>query len=105
VIEKRLKGTFNGVAPNPVIQSKLVQEIATVLNKPLILPNIPEFMMKLVLGEMAYLLYASQRVSSKKIEQAGFDFRYPNINTALKDIYHENNEGLNRDTAFNKEYS
>ena len=105
VLEKKLKGIFNGVAPNPVIQSKLVQEIAVVLNKPLILPNIPEFMMKLVLGEMAYLLYASQRVSSKKIEQTGFDFKFHNINAALRHIYDKSNTDLAQGTAKSKEFS
>ena len=86
-IEKRLNGVYNGVAPNPITNERLVKEIATVLKKPLILPNITESLMKLLLGEMAYLLYASQRVSSKKIEESGFNFDYPNITLALNEIY------------------
>ena|SRR5690606_10664892 len=87
VVEKKLNGIYNGVAPNPITNERLVKEIATVLKKPLILPNIPESVMKLLLGEMAYLLYSSQRVSSKKIEESGFNFDYPNITLALNDIY------------------
>ncbi len=86
VIEHGLEGVFNGVAPNPVTNSRLVKEIASVLNKPLILPNIPQGLMKLVLGEMSYLLFASQRVSSKKMEEEGFEFYFKNICSALKDI-------------------
>src|SRR5690606_10461875 len=86
-VENRLNGVYNGVAPNPITNERLVKEIADVLKKPLILPNIPESIMKLLLGEMAYVLYASQRVSSKKIEESGFNFDYPNIILALKDIY------------------
>lgn len=88
-VENRLSGAFNGVAPNPVSNKKLVKEIASVLKRPLILPNIPEPIMKVILGEMAYVLYASQRVSSKKIEEFGFNFDYPNITLALKEIYHK----------------
>ncbi len=87
VIDHNLGGTFNGVAPNPVTNAKLVKEIAEVHNRPLFLPNIPEFLMRKVLGEMSYLLFASQRVSSKKIEKLGFDFNFQNVNAALQNIY------------------
>ena len=87
VANNKLQGVFNGVAPNPVCNSKLIREIAKQLKKPLILPNIPEFPMKLILGEMSYILFASQRVSCKKMEEEGFNFHYPNICKALEGIY------------------
>jgi len=87
VLEKRLEGTFNGVAPNPVTNAKLTKELAKVLKKPLFLPNVPKVMMELLLGEMAYLLFASQRVSSKRIEKKGFVFNYKNICKALESFY------------------
>lgn len=87
VVENNLNGVYNGVAPNPVSNTKFVKEIADVLKRPLVLPNIPQSVMKIILGEMAYVLYASQRVSSKKIEETGFNFDYRNITLALTDIY------------------
>jgi len=87
IIENRLEGTYNGVGPNPVNNAKLVKEIAKVLDKPVFMPNVPQFVMKAVLGEMSYLLFASQRVSSKKIEEEGFIFHYQNICSALEFIY------------------
>lgn len=87
VLEKGLKGTFNGVAPNPVTNTKLTKELAKVLKKPLVLPNVPKVMMELLLGEMAYLLFTSQRVSSKRIEKKGFVFDYKNICHALESFY------------------
>jgi len=87
VLENKLSGTFNGVAPNPVTNGKLIKEIAEVLKKPLLLPNIPRAMMRLVLGEMSYILFASQRVSCKKIEEEGFEFYHKNICSALRDLY------------------
>ncbi|MGX1929564.1 TIGR01777 family oxidoreductase [Flagellimonas sp. 2504JD4-2] len=86
-IEKNLQGTFNGVAPNPVTHAKMTKELAKILERPLILPNTPKFVMRLLLGEMAYLLFASQRVSCKRIEQKGFQFQYANIGSALQQIY------------------
>ncbi|SHG17161.1 TIGR01777 family oxidoreductase [Flagellimonas flava] len=90
LIENNLKGTFNGVAPNPVTQSKMIRTLGKVLDRPIWLPNIPKFVMKGLLGEMSYLLFASQRVSSKRIEKKGFDFRYPNLEAALENLYGKN---------------
>ncbi|MBT8280510.1 MAG: DUF1731 domain-containing protein, partial [Muriicola sp.] len=81
-----LGGTFNGVAPNPVTNNRLVKEVAEVVNRPLILPNVPKGLMRLILGEMSFILFASQRVSSKKIEEEGFDFYYKNICSALENV-------------------
>ena len=87
IAESNLKGVFNGVSPNPVTNNRLVKEIAKILEKPLFLPNIPKFVMQTILGEMSYILFASQRVSSKKIEEEGFVFEHPNICNALENIY------------------
>ena len=59
---------------------------ADVLSRPLILPNIPKFAMQLILGEMHILLFESQRVSSQKIENKGFNFKYANLRPALEDL-------------------
>ena len=87
ILQNELSGTYNGVSPNPVTHKKMVDEMAKVLNVPLFLPNIPHFIMKLILGEMSYLLYASQRVSSKKTAEEGFLYEFPNIVNALQDFY------------------
>ncbi|MCF8715093.1 TIGR01777 family oxidoreductase [Joostella atrarenae] len=92
VIENRLEGVYNGVAPNPVTNTKLTHEIASVYNKPIVLPNAPKALLKLALGEMAYILYASQRVSSKKIEESGYNFNFSNVCLALKDIINEKSQ-------------
>ncbi len=86
VVEQQLPGTYNGVAPNPVTNADLTKAIAKTLKKPLFLPNIPKFMMKLILGEMHILLFESQRVCSKKIEEEGFNFEYSNLQPALDNL-------------------
>jgi len=85
-LEYQLVGVYNGVAPNAVTNSELTKMAASVLQRPLILPNIPKFVMKLTLGEMHILLFESQRVSSQKIENKGFDFRFANLRPALEDL-------------------
>ena len=104
VAENELSGIYNGVGPNPVTNNKLVKEIAKVLDRPLFLPNIPEFMMKLILGEMSYILFASQRVSSKKIEEEGFVFKFQNVCGALEAIYEKENKDETITSDLNKEY-
>lgn len=105
IAENRIKGTFNGVAPNPISNSKLVKEIAKALQKPLFLPNIPKFVMKAILGEMSYILFASQRVSSKKIEEEGFNFAFRNICSALEEIYGLNGFCAAEESEIEKEYA
>lgn len=86
VLEYNLGGIFNAVAPNPVTNKELTKAIAKQLKRPLFLPNIPRFFMKLLLGEMHAVLFESQRVSSKKIENKGFHFNFNYLKPALKDL-------------------
>jgi hypothetical protein len=82
-----LEGVYNGVAPNPVSNTELTKAVAECLDKPLVLPNIPKFAMKIALGEMSMLLFESQRVSASKITDAAFDFEFQNIRAAINAIY------------------
>jgi len=86
-VTNNLEGIYNGVAPTAVSNADLTKAVAKVLHKPLVLPNIPKFAMKLALGEMHILLFESQRVSASKTEEAGFDFEFHHIEPALVDIF------------------
>ena len=83
------KGTFNAVAPNPISQRVLIEELGKSLKRPVFLPNIPAFIMKIFLGKRSILVLGSQKVSSKRIQENGFSFQFPTIESALKDIYHK----------------
>lgn len=86
-LKNNLEGTFNAVAPNPTSDEELTKSIAKILKKPLFLPNIPRFVMKLVLGEMHELLFEDKKISSKKIISQGYEFQFPTIESALKEIF------------------
>tara|TARA_R110002050_G_scaffold300018_1_gene467353 strand:+ start:29297 stop:30202 length:906 start_codon:yes stop_codon:yes gene_type:complete len=86
VLQNKLSGVYNGVSPNPISNKELTKTIAKVLKRPLFLPNIPKFFMQFILGEMYVLLFESQRVSSKKIEDNGFHFKYHHLEPALVDL-------------------
>ena len=85
VIEENIKGIYNAVAPNPVTNKALTKEAATLLDKPLILPNVPGFALKLLLGEMAAVVLESQKVSSEKTETV-YSFKYTHLHNALVDL-------------------
>jgi len=86
-IENQLEGVYNAVSPNPVSNLELTKTIAKTLKKPLWLPNIPEFVMKFILGEMSYLLFSSKNLSAQKISTAGFQFQFPKIEKAISNLY------------------
>ncbi|WP_310554401.1 TIGR01777 family oxidoreductase [Flavobacterium sp.] len=85
-LQNNLSGVYNAVGPIPVTNNELSEVVARTLDKPYFLPNIPKFIMKLVLGEMHTLLFESQDVSSEKIAKAGFQFEFKTIHTALNDL-------------------
>jgi len=82
-----LKGVFNMVAPNPATNKQLTLAVAKQLSKPLWAPNVPAFVLKLLLGEMRSIVLGSTRVSAQKIQDAGFTFSYTELPAALKEIY------------------
>ncbi len=85
-IKNDLEGVYNAVSPNPVTNQELTFTIAKVLKKPLFMPNIPKFVMKLMLGEMHELLFENRNLSAKKIEERDFEFKYKKIDKALINI-------------------
>lgn len=78
-------GPFNFTAPNPVKNRDFSRAIGKVLGRPSFLPA-PAFMLKLVLGEFGEVALQSQRAIPKALEAIGFEFRFPQIHAALKDL-------------------
>ncbi len=86
LIEKQLFDTYNAVAPTPVNNTEMTKLIAKVLHKPLFLPNIPSFVLNMMLGEFSKSILGGNKVSSKKITTEGFSFAYPYLETALRNL-------------------
>ena len=82
-----LQGVFNAVGPNPSTNQQLTKEAAMAKGKPYVGIGVPGFALKLVLGEMAAMVLGGNRVSSKKIEKAGFEFEFPELRGALRNIF------------------
>lgn len=83
---KQISGTFNAVSPEHISNIELTQSIGRVLKLPLILPNIPKFIIQTLFGERSIILLNGSRVSSDKLSSLGFTFQFGNINDALEDI-------------------
>ena len=85
--DESLQGAYNMSTPNPLTNTELTKSIAKTLKKPLWLPNIPSFLLKLIFGKMSAVVLGSTRMDVQKIIATGFKFRYPDIESALKEIY------------------
>jgi uncharacterized protein (TIGR01777 family) len=90
VEDKSMNGIYNAVAPEPETNRAFMKVLAQTLKRPMFLPPVPSFVLRLMLGEMATALTSSERASCKKIMDAGFRFQFPQLEGALKNIYPEN---------------
>ncbi|CVK16816.1 hypothetical protein Ga0061079_1118 [Apibacter mensalis] len=86
IVNEGLQGTYNGVAPCYITNKDLTVAIARKLNKPLFLPNIPGFLLRMLFGEVSSLLLEGSRISSEKICATGFTFRYSDLSNALDSL-------------------
>jgi len=78
-------GPMNSVAPNPVRNSEFTKVLARQLHRPAFMPA-PYFGLRLVFGEFAQVLFASQRVIPRVALDTGFVFQYPELAGALREI-------------------
>lgn len=81
-----LKGVINITANNPVTNAVFSENLAAVLQRPLLFTT-PAIILKIIFGEMADLLLFGQNVVPRKLINSGFNFQYPTIDIALKDLF------------------
>ncbi|WP_100406392.1 TIGR01777 family oxidoreductase [Bacillus solitudinis] len=81
--QHHIKGPLNLTSPNPLQMKEFGQTISSVLNRPHWLPA-PSFALKIALGEMSTLVLDGQKVLPKKAILQGYQFKYPELTTALE---------------------
>jgi hypothetical protein len=81
----QVNGPLNFCAPNPLRNRELAKTLGQVLGRPAIMPT-PAFMVRTVLGEFGNVLLDSQRTIPAKLLSHGFEFQYPDIRSALKEV-------------------
>lgn len=85
--DEKMQGAYNAVAPNPVTNQEMTNVAAEVLKKPLWLPNVPSFALKLVFGEMGIVVTGGNFVLNKRLSQeTNFEYKFTNIKEALSDL-------------------
>ncbi len=81
---ENIRGAVNAVAPNPVTNEEFTKTLGEVLYRPTFIP-LPEFAVSMIFGEMGdALLLASTKVMPKRLEDAGFEFKFPNLKVAVE---------------------
>jgi uncharacterized protein (TIGR01777 family) len=85
--DSSLEGSINACSPNPLTNAELTKKIAHHLGRPLFMPNVPQFALKLLLGEMSSLALVGNRVLPEKLQNHGFHFQYAGLEEALKEVY------------------
>ncbi len=87
LVHEHVKGPVNAVAPAPVTMREFCNALGRVLSRPSWLP-VPEFMLRLGLGELSGLMTTGQRVEPATAMRGGYTFKYPALEPALQDIFH-----------------
>lgn len=82
-----VEGPINGTAPNPVTSREFAKAIGRAVHRPSAMPA-PGFMLKILFGEMAtVMLIKGQRVLPKRAIELGFQFTFPDIAPAMRNIF------------------
>ena len=81
-----MNGPYNAATINDNTNNKIFSKtLAKVFGYSIWLPNVPAFVLKLAMGEMSKIVLNGRRVSSEKLEKLGFQFKYKNLEEALRD--------------------
>lgn len=85
--DKQMTGAYNAVAPNPVTNYDLTKISAQVLSRPFWMPNVPEFTLKMVFGEMASIVLGGNYVLNQRVKQeTDFEYKFVGVKKALADL-------------------
>src|SRR5215468_3086071 len=80
-----INGPINGVAPGVVTNEEFTRELAAALNRPAFFP-VPKFALRVLMGEMAEVVTASQRAVPRVALDTGYLFKYPDLRPALESL-------------------
>jgi uncharacterized protein len=81
------QGVYNAVAPHPATNEYLTRQIAEVLDKTILLPSIPAFVIRLMFGELAITVLGGSLVVNKRIQdETDFEYLYPSVKKTLVNL-------------------
>jgi uncharacterized protein len=83
---QQMEGAYNAVTPYPATNLEFTRVVAATLHRPLWLPPVPGFVLRLLVGEVADLVINGSNVSPSRIQQVGFQFQFPELEKALNNL-------------------
>ena len=83
--DESLAGAFNSTAPNPETNRDFARKLAAALHRPALVWA-PEWLLRLMVGEMAHLYVTGQKVLPSRLLESGYRFKFPELRAALADI-------------------
>lgn len=86
IVENKIDGVYNAVAPHPVSGKDLIKSIAQVKLGPFIQFGVPEWTLRIIFGEMAQAILMSSWISASKILEKQFHYEYETIDQAIMDL-------------------
>ena len=84
--DEQFKGAFNAVSPEHISNLSFSKKISKIFNYPFLAIGAPSFILQIVFGEMSTIILNGSRISANKIKQAGFKFKFENLEKALKNL-------------------
>ncbi|TPG37878.1 TIGR01777 family oxidoreductase [Flavobacterium pectinovorum] len=79
ILDEQMQGAYNACINDTTTNSRFSKTLANLFGYTIWLPKVPAFILKLVLGEMSVAVLKGQRVSSEKIQKAGFEFQFTDL--------------------------
>ena len=84
--DQEFKGAFNAVSSEHISNLSFSKKISKIFNYPFLAIGAPSFILQIVFGEMSTIILNGSRISANKIKQAGFKFKFENLEKALKNL-------------------
>lgn len=84
---EEMEGAYNLNSPHPVTNHVFTETLAAIHQKRIWLPRVPDFALRIALGEMKSIVLNSNRTDSTKLQEKGFTFKYQFLAEALHDLY------------------
>ena len=84
-----IKGALNGTSPKPVTNKEFCKTLGKVLKRPSFIP-VPGFALKLIIGEFAQYLVTGRKVIPKSAIENGYAFEFPDLISALNNLFKKN---------------
>ena len=84
--DNNFSGVYNAVAPEQITNKEMIEQIKLKLSSKAFVISVPQFVLKLILGEMANVVLNSNRVISDRIQSSMFTYHFTKVGDAVKDV-------------------